>query len=62
MTPTTRDLAPLRCQLGHKAAGPVDPESTVLYEIISVLGDSKLPRDVDDIHDQLLETVHVKER
>ena len=45
-----------------KAAGPVDPESTVLYEIISVLGDSKLPRDVDDIHEQLLETVHVKER
>ena len=33
------------------AAGPRIP-STVLYEIISVVGDSKLPRDVDDIHDR----------
>jgi serine protease Do len=44
-----------------KPAAPPDPTSQVLYEIVSMLGDSKLPRDVDDIHDRLLENLRVKE-
>jgi hypothetical protein len=39
----------------------VDPASAVLYEIISVVGNTKLPREVDDIHERLMENVRVKE-
>jgi hypothetical protein len=39
-----------------------DPASNVLYEISSMINDSKLPREVDDVHERMLENLRVKER
>jgi hypothetical protein len=52
-----------RSAVNETSRGPagVDPTSTVLYEIISVVSNTRMPREVDDIHERLMENVHVKE-
>jgi hypothetical protein len=46
----------------YKPGAKVDPKATLLYEVASTVQGAKMPRDIDDMHDLLLENVHVKER
>jgi hypothetical protein len=45
-----------------RAAAGVKSDPKVLYEIVSVLDNSKLPRDIDDLHERLLENLRIKEQ
>jgi hypothetical protein len=47
---------------GHRPGAGVDPNSTLLYEVTSTIESARQPRQVDDMHDILLENVRVKER
>ncbi len=47
---------------GYKPGSSVDPAATLLYEVLSVVQDAKLPKRIDDMQDLLLENVRVKER
>ncbi len=47
---------------GYTPGASVDPTATVLYEVLSVVHDAKLPKRIDDMQDLLLENVRVKER
>jgi len=47
---------------GYKPGASVDPAATLLYEVLSVVHDAKLPKRIDDMQDLLLENVRVKER
>jgi serine protease Do len=47
-------------QTSQGATG-MDPASNVAYEIISVVTNTSLPREVDDMHERMLENVRVKE-
>lgn len=46
----------------YKPGAPIDPKATLLYEVTSSVEGAKLPREIDDMHDLLLENVRVKER
>ncbi len=45
-----------------RAAAGAKSDSKVLYEIVSVLDNSKLPRDIDDLHERLLENLRINEQ
>jgi hypothetical protein len=47
---------------GYRPGAALDPESTLLYEVTSTIQEARQPRQVDDMHDILLENVRVKER
>jgi serine protease Do len=47
---------------GYKPGASVDPAATLLYEVVSMVQDAKLPKRIDDMQDLLLENVRVKER
>jgi hypothetical protein len=40
----------------------VDRNATLLYAVTSTVEGARLPREIDDMHDLLLENVRVKER
>jgi serine protease Do len=46
----------------YKPGATVDRNATLLYAITSSIEAARLPRDIDDMHDLLLENVRVKER
>ena len=46
----------------YRPGAPVDPAANLLYEVLSVVYNSKLPREIDDMQDVLLENVRVKEK
>jgi hypothetical protein len=47
---------------GFSPGAAVDRNATLLYEVTSSVEGAKVPREVDDMHDLLLENVRVKER
>jgi hypothetical protein len=47
---------------GYKPGDPVDLDATLLYAVASSVTNAKLPREIDDMHDQILENLRVKER
>lgn len=47
---------------GYRPGGSVDHNASLLYEVVSVVKDARMPRRIDDMHDLLLENVRVKER
>lgn len=47
---------------GYRPGASVDRNATFLYEAVSMISVAKLPRDIDDMQDVLLENVRVKER
>jgi len=47
---------------GYRPGAALDPNSTLLYEVTSTIQEARQPRQVDDMHDILLENVRVKER
>ncbi len=47
---------------GYRPGSSVDRSATLLYEVVSVVNDAKLPKRIDDMQDLLLENVRVKER
>jgi serine protease Do len=44
----------------HRPGATVDPQATFLYEMITGINDARLPREIDDMQDRLLENVRVK--
>jgi len=46
---------------GYRPGGSVDRNASLLYEVMSVTQDARLPRRIDDMQDLLLENVRVKE-
>jgi serine protease Do len=46
---------------GYRPGATVDPKASVLYEVLSVVHDAKLPKRIDDMQDLLLENVRLKE-
>jgi serine protease Do len=47
---------------GYRPGDAVGRDATLLYAVSSRIDGAKLPREIDDLHDQLLENVRVKER
>jgi serine protease Do len=44
----------------HRPGSTVDPQATFLYEVVTGIDDARLPREIDDMQDRLLENVRVK--
>jgi hypothetical protein len=46
----------------HRPGAVLDRNATVLYDVSTGIEGAKLPREIDDLQDQLLENVRIKER